>query len=68
VDLIAVRRCPCSLSPLPAEELYDPVRPWPPMSGRPRCPRFAKRLNASLAIIDKRRTTANVAEVVNCRR
>jgi ribose-phosphate pyrophosphokinase len=26
---------------------------------------FAKRLNASLAIIDKRRTTANVAEVVN---
>ena len=27
--------------------------------------RFAKRLNAPLAIIDKRRTDANVAEVMN---
>ena len=36
------------------------------MSARPRWRAgFAKRLNATLAIIDKRRPSANIAEVVN---
>jgi ribose-phosphate pyrophosphokinase len=47
------------------KNLYDPVVVAPDV-GRAKTARgFAKRLNASLAIIDKRRPSANVAEVVN---
>ena len=47
------------------KQLYDPVVVAPDV-GRAKTARgFAKRLNASLAIIDKRRPSANVAEVVN---
>src|SRR6185436_15366958 len=47
------------------KELYDPVVVAPDVGSAKMARGFAKRLNASLAIIDKRRTTANVAEVVN---
>jgi ribose-phosphate pyrophosphokinase len=47
------------------KELYDPVVVAPDVGSAKMARGFAKRLNASLAIIDKRRTSANVAEVVN---
>ncbi len=45
--------------------LVDPVVVAPDVGSAKMARGFAKRLNASLAIIDKRRPTANVAEVVN---
>src|SRR2546427_4361261 len=47
------------------KQLYDPVVVAPDVGSAKMAPGFAKRLNASLAIIDKRRPSANVAEVVN---
>jgi ribose-phosphate pyrophosphokinase len=47
------------------KNLYDPVVVAPDVGSAKMARGFAKRLNASLAIIDKRRPTANVAEVVN---
>jgi ribose-phosphate pyrophosphokinase len=47
------------------KQLYDPVVVAPDVGSAKMARGFAKRLNASLAIIDKRRPTANVAEVVN---
>src|SRR3979490_2174417 len=47
------------------KELYDPVVVAPDVGSAKMARGFAKRLNASLAIIDKRRPSANVAEVVN---
>lgn len=45
--------------------LVDPVVVAPDVGSAKMARGFAKRLNASLAIIDKRRPSANVAEVVN---
>jgi ribose-phosphate pyrophosphokinase len=45
--------------------LVDPVVVAPDVGSAKMARGFAKRLNASLAIIDKRRPAANVAEVVN---
>src|SRR3989475_6948601 len=45
--------------------LHDPVVVAPDVGSAKMARGFAKRLNASLAIIDKRRPSANVAEVVN---
>ncbi|MEO8202030.1 MAG: ribose-phosphate pyrophosphokinase [Gemmatimonadota bacterium] len=45
--------------------LTDPVVVAPDVGSAKMARGFAKRLNASLAIIDKRRPSANIAEVVN---
>jgi ribose-phosphate pyrophosphokinase len=45
--------------------LHDPVVVAPDVGSAKMARGFAKRLNASLAIIDKRRPSANIAEVVN---
>jgi ribose-phosphate pyrophosphokinase len=47
------------------KQLYDPVVVAPDVGSAKMARGFAKRLNASLAIIDKRRPSANVAEVLN---
>src|SRR5213082_1831529 len=47
------------------KQLDDPVVVAPDVGSAKMARGFAKRLNASLAIIDKRRPTAKVAEVVN---
>jgi len=47
------------------KKLHDPVVVAPDVGSAKMARGFAKRLNASLAIIDKRRPTANVAEVLN---
>lgn len=47
------------------KELHDPVLVAPDVGSAKMARGFAKRLDASLAIIDKRRPSANVAEVVN---
>lgn len=45
--------------------LHDPVVVAPDVGSAKMARGFAKRLNATLAIIDKRRPSANIAEVVN---
>ncbi len=47
------------------KRLYKPVVVAPDVGGAKMARGFAKRLDASIAIIDKRRPSANVAEVVN---
>jgi ribose-phosphate pyrophosphokinase len=47
------------------KNMKDPVVVAPDVGGAKMARGFAKRLNASLAIIDKRRPSANIAEVVN---
>jgi ribose-phosphate pyrophosphokinase len=47
------------------KNLHDPVVVAPDVGSAKMARGFAKRLNATLAIIDKRRPKANVAEVVN---
>ncbi len=47
------------------KQLYKPVVVAPDVGGAKMARGFAKRLDASIAIIDKRRPSANVAEVVN---
>lgn len=47
------------------KKLHHPVVVAPDVGGAKMARGFAKRLDASLAIIDKRRPSANVAEVVN---
>jgi len=47
------------------KQLVDPVVVAPDAGSAKMARGFAKRLNASLAIIDKRRPSANVAEVLN---
>jgi ribose-phosphate pyrophosphokinase len=47
------------------KQLVDPVVVAPDVGSAKMARGFAKRLNASLAIIDKRRPAANVSEVVN---
>lgn len=48
-----------------AKDLPDPVVVSPDMGGVTRARAFAERLGATLAIIDKRRPDANVAQVMN---
>jgi ribose-phosphate pyrophosphokinase len=47
------------------KQLHDPAVVAPDVGSAKMARGFAKRLNASLAIIDKRRPSANVAQVVN---
>jgi len=47
------------------KQLHEPVVVAPDVGSAKMARGFAKRLNASLAIIDKRRPSANIAEVVN---
>src|SRR5687767_8509062 len=47
------------------KQLYQPVIVAPDVGSAKMARGFAKRLDASLAIIDKRRPSANIAEVVN---
>ncbi len=47
------------------KRLHDPVVVAPDVGSAKMARGFAKRLNATLAIIDKRRPSANIAEVVN---
>jgi ribose-phosphate pyrophosphokinase len=47
------------------KQLQDPVVVAPDVGSAKMARGYAKRLNASLAIIDKRRPSANIAEVVN---
>src|SRR3954462_4939006 len=47
------------------KQLSDPVVVAPDVGSAKMARGFAKRLNASLAIIDKRRPSANIAEVLN---
>ncbi len=47
------------------KRLHQPVVVAPDVGGAKMARGFAKRLNASIAIIDKRRPSANIAEVVN---
>ncbi|HWO88441.1 MAG TPA: ribose-phosphate pyrophosphokinase [Gemmatimonadales bacterium] len=47
------------------KRLHDPVVVAPDVGSAKMARGFAKRLNASLAIIDKRRPSANIAEVLN---
>src|SRR5207253_2632857 len=56
---------PVFVSHFRQKQLYDPVVVAPDGGSAKMARGFAKRLNASLAIIDKRRRSANVAEVVN---
>ncbi len=56
---------PVFVSHFRQKQLFDPVVVAPDVGSAKMARGFAKRLNASLAIIDKRRPSANVAEVVN---
>ncbi len=56
---------PVLLDELRAMPLQDPVMVSPDAGGVERARAYAKRLNASLAIIDKRRERANVSEVMH---
>ena len=56
---------PVFVSYFRSKQLHDPVVVAPDVGSAKMARGFAKRLNASLAIIDKRRPSANVAEVVN---
>lgn len=56
---------PVLVSHFRRKQLVDPVVVAPDVGSAKMARGFAKRLNGSLAIIDKRRTSPNVAEVVN---
>ncbi len=56
---------PVILEYLRSRKLHRPVIISPDAGGVERARAFAKRLNASLAIIDKRRTSPNVAQLMN---
>src|SRR2546426_12721151 len=56
---------PVFVSHFRQKQLHDPVVVAPDVGSAKMARGFAKRLNASLAIIDKRRPSANIAEVVN---
>lgn len=56
---------PVILEYLRSRKLHSPVIISPDAGGVERARAFAKRLNASLAIIDKRRTSPNVAQLMN---
>src|SRR5829696_5421210 len=56
---------PVFVSHFRQKQLHDLVVVAPDVGSAKMARRFAKRLNASLAIIDKRRPSANVAEVLN---
>jgi ribose-phosphate pyrophosphokinase len=56
---------PVLLDQLRAIPMHEPVMVSPDAGGVERARAYAKRLSASLAIIDKRRERANVSEVMN---
>ncbi len=56
---------PVLVSHFRRKQLVDPVVVAPDVGSAKMARGFAKRLNGSLAIIDKRRTSPNVAEVLN---
>ena len=56
---------PVMIDYLGKKDLHDPVIVSPDAGGVERARAIAKRLNAGLAIIDKRRERANVSEVMN---
>src|SRR5207245_1543200 len=56
---------PAFVSHYRTKQLYQPVIVAPDVGSAKMARGFAKRLDASLAIIDKRRPSANIAEVVN---
>ncbi len=56
---------PVLLDQLRAIPMHEPVMVSPDAGGVERARAYAKRLNASLAIIDKRRERANVSEVMH---
>jgi len=56
---------PVFVSHYRTKQLYQPVIVAPDVGSAKMARGFAKRLDASLAIIDKRRPSANIAEVVN---
>lgn len=56
---------PVLVSHFRQKQLRDPVVVAPDVGSAKMARGFAKRLNATLAIIDKRRPSANIAEVVN---
>src|SRR6266702_1821476 len=56
---------PVFVSHYRTKPLHDPVVVAPDVGSAKMARGFAKRLDASLAIIDKRRPSANIAEVVN---
>ncbi len=56
---------PVFVSHYRTKQLHDPVVVAPDVGSAKMARGFAKRLDASLAIIDKRRPSANIAEVVN---
>jgi len=56
---------PAFVSHYRTKQLYQPVVVAPDVGSAKMARGFAKRLDASLAIIDKRRPSANIAEVVN---
>src|SRR5262245_28219573 len=56
---------PALLEPIRARYTRDVVVVSPDAGGVERARAFSKRLNASLAIIDKRRSSPNVSEVMN---
>src|SRR5213595_677640 len=56
---------PVFVSHFRQKQLYDPVVVAPDVGSAKMARGFAKRLNASLAIIDKRRPSPNVSEVMN---
>src|SRR5438046_5632814 len=56
---------PVFVSHYRTKHLHDPVVVAPDVGSAKMARGFAKRLDASLAIIDKRRPSANIAEVVN---
>jgi ribose-phosphate pyrophosphokinase len=56
---------PVFVSHYRTKQLYQPVVVAPDVGSAKMARGFAKRLDASLAIIDKRRPSANIAEVLN---
>src|SRR5687767_10042508 len=56
---------PAFVSHYRTKQLYQPVVVAPDVGSAKMARGFAKRLDASLAIIDKRRPSANIAEVLN---
>src|SRR5512145_395920 len=56
---------PVFVSHYRSKQLYQPVVVAPDVGSAKMARGFAKRLDASLAIIDKRRPSANIAEVLN---
>ena len=64
-DLLRVTAAPVLVKHIASLNLPDLTIVSPDAGGVERARAYSKRLNASLAIVDKRRTQANVSEVMN---